>query len=88
MQDATNGTLDVAALLARVERLEALLLGADRWVSVGDTAKRLGVHRSTVHAWIKAGTVPVRRWRGRCEIDPTWVATEAARRTQPHEDTP
>lgn len=86
VRDAVDPTPDVAALAARVERLEALLFAADRWVSVGDTAKRLGVHRSTVHAWIKAGTVPVRRWRGRCEIDPTWVATEAARRT--HKDTP
>lgn len=78
----TDKTLDVAALLARIERLEALLLGADRWVSVGEAARTLGVHRSTVHTWVSHGIAPARRWRGRWELDPTWVAaTAAARRT-------
>lgn len=87
VQTAADETPDVmAALAARVERLEALLFAAERWVSVGETARLLGVHRSTVHRMISTGQVPVRRWRGRCEIDPTWVATEAASRTR-HKDT-
>lgn len=84
VQPETSQALDVAALLARIERLEALLLADDRWLSVGDAAGRLGVHRSTVHDWIKRGQAPARRWRGRLELDPQWVATTAAaRRTQP-----
>lgn len=89
MQPATDGALDVAALLARIERLEALLLGADRWVSVGEAARLLRVHRSTVHDWVTNGNAPARRWRGRWELDPTWVATTAAaRRTQTQGHTP
>lgn len=69
-------------LAARVARIEAHLFGVERWMPVSVAAERLGVSRWTVHSWIRRGhDVPARQWQGRWEIDPAWVATQAAMRS-------
>ena len=78
-------TLTVASggddLAARVARIEALLFGVERWLPVSVVAERLGVARTTVHSWIQRGhDIPARQFGGRWEIDPTWVAEQAATR--------
>lgn len=77
---------DVAARLARLEalvsRMDALLFGTERWMPVSVAAERLGVSRTTVYSWLARGhDIPARRFNGTTwEIDPAWVAAQAATR--------
>lgn len=83
-QLATAQPPDVADLVARIERLEAIvrlvepIIGdhADRWLTVRETSVRLGMPATTLRGWIAAGRVPAQRVRGVWEIAPEWVAAK------------
>jgi len=50
-----------------------------RYLNAADTARALGVNKSTVTRWIAAGTVPAVRLGGRWRIKASWVAAELKR---------
>lgn len=68
-------TQAITALTARVELLEQVIAKAfgGRPMRVGTAAEWLGVHRSTVHGWIRSGACPATKWQDRWEIPSDWV---------------
>ena len=82
---------DVAELVARLERVEAVLrlvepfLAPDddgRWLSVSEASRRTGIPVTTLRTACARGRVPAQRVLGRWEISPEWVAAQAIKRGQ------
>lgn len=82
---------DVAELVARLERVEAVLRlvepflapdGPDRWLTVSEASRRTGIPVSTLRTACARGRVPAQRVLGRWEVAPEWVAAQAITRGQ------
>lgn len=54
-----------------------------RYLNAAETARRLGVDKSTVTRWIAAGAVPAVRVGGRWRINAGWVKQELERVEKP-----
>jgi len=67
----------------RVVAKQGVIMGADRWLSVGEIAEHLGVSRDTVYTWVNERGMPAHKvgklWKFQIKEVDQWIRSDRSK---------